>query len=146
MKKLLFVLMVFLSCSSHRDQQTSQQAATPATSDSKHADLVLRADPRQGFSPLRITFHAELKGLSDTDATFHCAKEEWDFGDGAVSSQTPYCEPLVPGAKIERDYIVDHVYNDPGSYSAGFALGEKKLHSNKITVTVLENLRSPNGK
>jgi len=106
--------------------------------------ISLRADPRTGFAPLRVTFHAVLNGVSDTDATFHCIKQEWDFGDGAVSSQTPNCEPLAAGAKIETEFIYDHVYENKGSYSAGFALGDKKkMRSNKVSVNVLQNLERP---
>ena len=146
MKKFLLPLLVVLvlCCSSHTDR-SSQQTAAPTHSDSKHAVLALRGDPRQGFAPLRVTFHAELKGILDGDSTYYCSKEEWEFGDGAVSSQTPNCEPMASGTKMETDFIMDHVYDDPGTYTAGFTLGEKKLRSNKVTITVLENLRSPNG-
>lgn len=143
MKKLSLLLLLFLACSSHTNQAPQTQ---PTQTTDVHSNLMLRADPRQGFAPLRVTFHAELKGVSDADKTYHCLKEEWDFGDGAVSSQTPNCEPLPAGGKIERDYITDHLYNDAGTFAVGFTLGEKKLRSNKITVTVLQNLRSPNGR
>jgi len=117
-----------------------------SSSSGKGPKLTLRADPRQGFTPLRPTFHAQLINVDDTDSKYHCLKEEWDFGDGAVSSQKADCEPLAAGAKIETDFITDHEYQNPGTYTVSFTLGEKdnKIRSSKVTVTALQNLRSPN--
>jgi hypothetical protein len=149
MRKLLalFLLLLIVACSSHTAPQT-KETTNALSSPPPHsgASLQIHADPRQGFAPLRVTFHAVLSGISDSDANFHCLKEEWDFGDGAISSQTPNCEPLVAGGKIEMEFITDHLYDNDGNYTIGFTLGDKnKIRSNKVTVTVLENLRNANG-
>ena len=145
MRKFFLLVVVFLSCSSHTGTPTKQATDSSSTSaTSSGVSISLTAEPRTGFAPLRVTFRAVLNGVSDTDPTFHCIKQEWDFGDGAVSGQTPNCEPLESGAKIETEFIVEHVYQDKGNYSAGFTIGDKKkTHSNKVSVNVLQNLQRP---
>jgi PKD repeat protein len=119
-------------------------AKSPQTSDSVQGGrprLVLNAIPRQGFAPLRVSFHATLQHVSETDQEFYCQKEEWDFGDGAVSSDEPHCETFHDGAKVATEFFMDHLYEDPGNYTAAFTLGDKKLRSGKISIVVIESLR-----
>jgi hypothetical protein len=139
-RSLLLLILLLLACSSHAPE-ANDPAASPKGS---HPKLTLRADPRQGFAPMNVTFHAQLLNVNDTDKEYYCLKEEWEFGDGALSSQKRNCEPLAEGAKIETDFIVEHEYQNPGTYVAGFTLGEKKIRSSKVSVTVLQNVRSPN--
>ncbi len=139
-RSLLLLIALVLACSSH-----APEANDPAASSKGHqAKLTLRADPRQGFAPMNVTFHAVLLNVSETDSSYYCLKEEWEFGDGSLSSQKPNCEPLGEGGKIETDFIVEHEYQNPGTYTASFTLGEKKIRSSKVAVTVLQNVRSPN--
>ena len=40
---------------------------------------------------MRVSLNASLEGVSKTDAQYYCMQEEWEFGDGAVSSEQPDC-------------------------------------------------------
>ena len=137
--KLAFVFITLvwvLGCGGHTGPQ-----ATPSVPG--NPDLILSAQPRQGFSPLRVTFRVVLEGVADNSEEWHCLKEEWDFGDGSVSSQKPNCEQFTPDSKITTEFFSDHVFETPGGYTVGFTLGDKKLRSNKVGVRVLESVRTP---
>lgn len=139
MMKLILVLIAIvcmLGCGGHAAPQ-----ATPSAPGDPH--LILSANPRQGFSPLRVTFRVVLEGAAENNADWHCMKEEWDYGDGSISSQKPNCEPFTAESKITTEFFSDHVYEIPGGYTASFTLGEKKLRSNKVGVRVLESVRTP---
>jgi PKD repeat protein len=135
-KRLLSFILVLLwiGCSSHK----STVGEAPETGKPK---LMLSAAPRQGFAPLRVTFHATLEGVAENSEEFYCLKEEWDFGDGAVSSETPNCDPYSPETRITIEFFTEHLFEDPGSYSASFTLGDKKLRSARISITALESTR-----
>jgi len=46
--------------------------------------LSLRPSPRQGFSPLNVTFTLQLKGGDDLEK-YYCPEVEWEWGDGGKS-------------------------------------------------------------
>lgn len=134
MRKFLIPLFLVLlaGCSSHEPQQTN------ASEQAKEAKLSLTSHRRQGFTPLHVTFSAKLTGVDSNDKDYYCLKQEWDYGDGAVSSEEPNCEPFTEATKIEQDFLGDHMYNDPGNYTARFTLGDKKIRSNQVDIVVLE--------
>jgi hypothetical protein len=135
--KRLFVglsLVLLLQCSSHTQKETE------LNTNSDGVKLTLTAHPRQGFTPFHVSFTARLSGVSENSQDHYCLQEEWDFGDGAVSSQQPNCAPYSDTAKIEHEFFADHVFADPGSYTVRFVLGvkENEVRSNPLQVTVLE--------
>lgn len=124
---LLFLLLHF-GCSGH---------SSPGAGGT--AKLTLTSHPRQGFAPLRVTLHAVLQGVSEIDVEYYCLREKWDFGDGTVSSEQPNCEVFGSGSKVILEFIMEHVYEEKGSFTAFLTLGDKKLRSNNALVYVLEN-------
>lgn len=136
-------LALFINCSSHKgtdsdagaggakDPRTKTEAGAPK--------ITLTAHPRQGFAPFHVSFTARLTGVPENSKEHYCLQEEWDFGDGAVSSQQPHCEPYTDSSNIEHDFFAEHVFGDPGSYTVRFVLGDKnKLRSNQLGIVVLE--------
>ena len=135
-----FVLTFLLfGCTSHK----TQVGGSPEPGKPR---LELTAAPRQGFAPLRVTFHATLQGVIENSEEFYCLKEEWDFGDGAVSSETPQCDPYSQDTRITLEFFTEHLYEEPGSYSASFTLGDRKVRSIKIGITTLESTRGPSAR
>lgn len=125
---LALVLLLLVGCSGH------QAPSDPSTGG---VHLSVRADPRQGFAPLHVTFHVNLTGVAENDQNFYCLREEWDFGDGAVSSEAPNCEPFSADTKIAREFFADHVFNNTGIYAVRFKLGDHK--ASPVSINVLEN-------
>jgi len=139
MLKWFFLLMMaacVLGCGGHTAPQTTPSA-------SGEPRLVLSGNPRNGFNPLRVTFRVVLDGVAENNQEWHCLKEEWDYGDGSISSQKPYCEEFTADSKITTEFFNDHVYEIPGGCAASFTLGDKKLRSNKVGVRILESVRGP---
>jgi PKD repeat protein len=135
MRKFLIPLFLVLmaGCSSHQDpmQTNTSEKANPAK-------LTLTSHRRQGFTPLSVSFSAKLTGVNSNDKDYYCLKQEWDYGDGAVSSEEPNCEPFTETTKIEQDFVGQHTYGDPGNYTVRFTLGDKKVRSNQVGIVVLE--------
>lgn len=125
----MLLLFLQVSCSSHTPE---------ANAGSSKARLVLEAGPRQGFGPLHVTFHAVLEGVEEHDQDFYCLQEEWDFGDGAKSSEQPYCEDYTPESTVRTEFFVEHDYEEAGIYSARFTLGDKKIFSRQVNIKVIE--------
>ncbi|HJZ10610.1 MAG TPA: hypothetical protein VJ521_00570 [Acidobacteriota bacterium] len=141
MKKSFLVIAVVLaiSCSSRTPPQTD-------VTESSSPKVSITAIPRQGFVPLRVSFHASLQGVEESNKDFYCLKEEWDFGDGSISTEQPHCETFREGSKITTAFFAEHVYETPGSYGAYFSLGEKKaVRSGKAQVTAIESMRGYSG-
>ena len=134
---LLIISIVLLGGSTHPGQ-TESNDSKDSKSKKSNAKLVLDVSPRQGLSPHHATISARLEGVEDNDQEWYCLKQEWDFGDGAISSEEPQCDPFTPETKILKEFYVDHNYEDPGYYKIRFKLGDDKLRSNAITVVVLE--------
>ena len=131
---LLFVLAV-AGCSARSSPTTS----TETESSGSGPKLVLNAYPRQGFAPMRVSFNATLEGVSETDKEYYCLQEEWEFGDGAVSSEKPNCEPDSADPLTKLNFFIEHTYIEQGSYSIWLTLGDKKIRSNQIGISVLES-------
>ena len=73
---------------------------------SKKAKLILSAYPRQGFGPMHVSINAKLENVGKNDKEFYCLQEEWEFGDGAVSSEQANCEEFSEGSEGKtRDKI-----------------------------------------
>ena len=81
---------------------------------------------------------ATLQGVSENDQEWYCLKEEWDFGDGTISTEERECEPFTAETNVVTNYFTEHTYDDPGYYKVRFKLGDDKLKSNQVTVVVLE--------
>jgi hypothetical protein len=134
---LLFVSLI-AGCSSH--QSPGQQSSSD-----DGPRLKLSAFPRQGFAPMRVSFNGILEGVTKTDAEYYCLQEEWEFGDGAVSSEQPNCVPLEEeGSELKINFFVEHVYYEKGTYTIWLTLGDKKIKSNQVAVVVLESEIGPN--
>jgi hypothetical protein len=139
--RYLLLLAFLLSVSLHHTNAWSEKNKDKDKKDKKETtQLVMTAVPRQGFRPLHVTFNVVLKDVADNDEKFYCLQEEWDFGDGAVSSETPNCDPYTPETKINKQFFAEHIFDDASSYTVRFSLGEdRKYKSNQLVVVVLEN-------
>ena len=91
---------------------------------------------------MRVSFHALLTGIDEHDQQYYCMKEEWDFGDGAVSSESNQCPPFSFDTKITTEFFVEHLYNNVGNYTIYFTLGDHRIRSNNTTVNVVAS-RTP---
>lgn len=88
--------------------------ALPAAAGSKKKpELKLRALPRVAVPPATILFIAEIVGGDDHDASLHCPRLEWEWGDEGRSVVEPQCGEFVAGeTKIERRFTAEHEYRD----------------------------------
>jgi PKD domain len=139
MKKILLPALLFIfmvGCSAKTSQQGSDSPV-------KGVRLTLGASPRQGFAPMRVTLHAVLELPSDEDQEYYCLQEEWDFGDGAKSTEQPNCDPFSPGTKVKTEFFTDHMYEKSGTYTVRFMLGDEKIRSRQVSVVVLERPDTP---
>ena len=128
------LIVCLFSCS-------SKSGTGSSPSDTASADglkLVLGVSPRQGFAPLRVTFRGELQGVNENSEEHYCLQEEWDFGDGSVSTEKPNCDPHSPDTKIKTEFFADHVYETQGTYTVRLVLGDEKVRSRQTTVVVIE--------
>ena len=134
----LFTLLLFIAgCSSRTAPQASPEAS------SGEVQLTINAAPRQGFTPLRVTFRGELAGVDQNDQEYYCLQEIWDFGDGSKSSEKQNCEPYSPDSKVKREFFSEHVYEKEGRYTIRLMLGEEdneKVRSRPTGVTVIERI------
>lgn len=130
------VLLLFAGCSSRSTQQDS-------TAPSGETKLSITASPRQGFEPLRVTFRGVLETANPNDKDLYCLQEEWDFGDGAKSTEKPNCDPHTEDTKIKTEFFTEHVYEKFGNYNVRFTLGDEKIRSRQIAVVVLERNTGP---
>lgn len=136
----MFLLMrnIFLFC------LTCLLLAGPATHQiqsetSKKPKLTLSVYPRQGFGPMHVSINGKLENVSKNEKAFYCLQEEWEFGDGAVSSEQANCEEYSENSEVKLQFFAEHIYEDAGSYTIWLTLGDKKIRSNQIAVVVLES-------
>ncbi len=136
----MFLLMrnIFLVC------LTCLLLAGPAihqiqSENSKKPKLTLSVYPRQGFGPMRVTINGKLENVSKNNKDFYCLQEEWEFGDGAVSSEQANCEEYSENSEVKLQFFAEHIYEDAGSYTIWLTLGDKKIRSNQVAVVVLES-------
>ena len=83
----------------------------------KKPSFSLRATPSVGFTPVRISFVAELRGGSNDYEDFYCATILWEWGDGTESEESTDCEPYVAGkSEIRRRFSKAHQYHTASEY------------------------------
>jgi hypothetical protein len=133
----LFMRNIFILC------LTCLLLAGPAThqiqsANSKKPKLTLTVYPRQGFGPMQVSINGKLENVPKNDKEFYCLQEEWEFGDGAVSSEQAHCEEHSENSEVKMQFFAEHIYEDAGSYTIWLTLGDKKIRSNQIAVVVLE--------
>ena len=106
--------------------------------------LDLKANPRFAFSPVTISMTAVLVGGTELEQ-WHCPELEWDWDDGAKSVRESDCEPLEPGADIQRRFTASHEYRQAGIYTVKLTMrrGEKPLSVQTVKVTVKAGLGDP---
>jgi PKD repeat protein len=139
MRNLPFLFLVLVLCLSQPLQSEEKDKKEKDKDKDSKPKLVLTAYPRQGFRPLRISFNATLENVSETDAEYYCLQEEWDFGDGAVSSEKPHCEPFGSDSRVSVTFFSEHIFDDPGNYTIRFKLGDpQKIRSNNLSILVLD--------
>ena len=134
MKKLLWAVFLVLLAAGCSGRTAPQDSSEPVS----EARLTITAAPRQGFQPLRISFRGLLEVPNENNKEFYCFQEEWDFGDGAKSTEKPNCDPHTAETKIKTEFFTDHVYEKQGNYTVRFMLGDKKVRSRQISVVILE--------
>jgi PKD repeat protein len=106
--------------------------------------LDLKANPRFAFSPVTVALTANVVGGVDVEE-WHCPELEWDWDDGGKSVRESDCEPLEPGAQIQRRFTASHQYRQAGIYMVKLTLrrGEKPLAVQTVKVTVKAGLGDP---
>jgi hypothetical protein len=111
----------------------------------KKPALMLRAAPREGFSPLTVLITAELKGGDDVEELY-CPEVEWEWDDGGRSVQEADCEPWEPGKPIQRRFTNDHLFKESGGYDVRVSLLRlgKVLTTQTLRVTVRPGLGDMN--
>ena len=78
--------------------------------------LDLRASPRLAFPPVEVFVVAELVGGEENE-DFYCPGLEWDWDDGARSSNEGDCAPFQAGMELERRFTAHHAYRAAGEYT-----------------------------
>jgi hypothetical protein len=109
-----------------------------AESKPKKPTLDLRANPRMAFSPVYVSFTAEMVGGEDIE-DYYCPEIEWDWDDGGKSTQEGDCEPYQAGkTALQRRFTNDHEYRLSGSYNikVSFFRAGRKFLSQTVRVTV----------
>jgi hypothetical protein len=119
---------------------TLPAASGPAEEEAKKGKrptLELRASPRYAFSPVDVTFTAELKGGDDVEEMY-CPEVEWEWGDGGKSVQESDCEPWAAGTRIERRFTAHHTFARAGLYPVRVTLRKtgRLLASQTVQLTV----------
>jgi hypothetical protein len=107
--------------------QQNGTAPQPGRNDAdKKPSLSLKATPPVGFSPLRVSLVAELKGGANDYADLYCTTVEWDWGDETISENTEDCAPYEAGkSEIRRRYSATHTFRYQGNYRVYIRLKQK---------------------
>jgi hypothetical protein len=138
MKASIWIAAVLAILCTSGSQIGQTESKDKKESKKPNVKLVLDASPRQGLSPHHASMNAKLENVAENDEEWYCLKQEWDFGDGSISSEEPQCDPFTPETKILTEFFADHTYDDPGHYPIRFKLGDDKVRSNTVTVVVIE--------
>lgn len=123
-------------------------AATAASQEKKKPSITVRASPTAGFSPLKVSLSAEIKGGDDDFRDFYCPTIEWDWGDDTSAESTTDCEPYEEGkSEIRRRYSVSRIFQTAGNFKVAFRLKQKNkvVGSGIATVQVRPGLRDGGG-
>ena len=142
-KKSIWGVVLFpaLGCSTHPAKEESSGGH-----DKSSVKFELSAAPRQGFAPMHVNFKGTLEGVNPNDEKYYCLRENWDFGDGAASSEKPNCDPYGPDAKVKTDFFADHTYDKEGNYTIRLTLGEEGkevIRARQISLRVMERDLQP---
>lgn len=123
---------------------TAPEGGGPSTEKPK---LVLKAEPRIGFSPLRLTLRAVLSGVSSDDLNFCHVDQLWlgkrSDSPGArerASAHRPRCHHPDDKKQVEMVFFKDLNLYSPGAYIYRLKLEPKQgppLISNPVTLRVL---------
>lgn len=89
-----------------------------ARAEAARPSATLRATPRFGFPPLKVTFTFELRG-DDEDALW-CPAVGWSFGDDSRSFHEGDCPPRELDERAQRFYSMEHVYKRSAPTEDGF--------------------------
>lgn len=116
--------------------------------DKKKPSITVRASPNAGFSPLRVTVTAELKGGDNDFSEYYCPTIEWIWGDETRAESTADCDPYEAGkSEIRRRYTVSRIFQTSGNMRVEFRLKQrdKVVGAGSTTVTVRPGLRDGGG-
>jgi hypothetical protein len=108
----------------------------------KKPSLDLRANPRMAFSPVVVSFTAEMTGGEEVE-DYYCPEIEWDWDDGGKSTQEGDCEPYETGkTQLQRRFTNDHEYRRAGIYNVrvSFLRAKRKFLAQSVRVTVRAGL------
>ena len=122
--------------------------AAAQRSEDRKPSLSLKATPPSGFTPLRVRLVVEIRGGADDFADYYCPSVEWQWGDDQTSEADEDCAPYEAGkSEIRRRYSTEHVYRDPGSFTARFRLkqGGRVVANASANVQVRPGLRDDFG-
>lgn len=123
-------------------------AAASASYEDKKPSITVRANPPAGFSPLKVSLSAEIKGGADDFRDFYCPTVEWDWGDDTSAESTADCDPYEEGkSEIRRRYFVSRIFPTAGNYKVAFRLKQKNkiVGSGITTVQVRPGVRDGGG-
>ena len=138
----VLALVLLLGCSSHpaKEESSGGHDKTPSVK------FELSAAPRQGFAPLHVSFKGTLENVNPNDEKYYCLRENWDFGDGSVSSEKPNCDPYGRDAKVKTEFFADHTFDQEGNYTIRLSLGEEGkevIRSRQVSLRILERDLQP---
>jgi hypothetical protein len=115
-----------------------------AVEDQKKPSVSVRANPSAGFSPLRVTLSAEIKGGANDFADFYCPTVEWVWGDDTRAESSADCDPYEPGkSEIRRRYTVSRIFQTAGNFKIEFRLKQKNkvVGAGSTTIQVRPGVR-----
>lgn len=119
-----------------------------ANDDKKRPSITVKANPGTGFSPLRVSLTAELKGGADDFSEFYCPTIEWVWGDDTRAESTADCDPYIEGtSEIRRRYTVSRIFQTSGNFKVEFRLKQKDkvVGAGSTTVQVRPGIREGGG-
>lgn len=121
---------------------------TASQEEKKKPSISIRASPSAGFSPMRVSVTAEIKGGSDDFREFYCPTVEWDWGDDTSAESTVDCDPYQEGkSEIRRRYTATRIFQTAGNFKVSFRLKQKDkvVGASVTTVQVRPGLRDGGG-
>jgi hypothetical protein len=121
---------------------------TAASQEKKKPSISVRASPTAGFSPLRVSLTAEIKGGADDFQEFYCPTVEWDWGDDTSAESTTDCDPYQQGkSEIRRRYSTTRIFQMAGNFKVAFRLKQKDkiVGYGMTTVQVRPGIRDGGG-
>ena len=123
-------------------------AALVTGEEQKRPSITVRASPSAGFSPLRVSLSAEIKGGPNDFAEFYCPTIEWVWGDDTRAESTTDCDPYEAGkSEIKRRYSVSRIFQSSGNFRVEFRLKQKDkvVGVGSTTVQVRPGVRDGGG-